>query len=235
MGALAARMSIRQSWNFAELPGLVPVSVAGHSGKLHFGSWGGQNVLVFSGRVHYYEGHGWDAVCAPVQLAADLGCRTLILTSAAGGIRPDLEPGTLLCLFHHLKWTQPRWWTRGIQKNDPIWYSYLLNDKLLALASQRGIPLQQGLYGCLTGPSYETPAEIRALRTLGVDAVGMSTAVEAEAAYRLGLQTMAISCITNRAAGLSPTPPQHQEVVRVSGKMVESLGNLLEVFLENQH
>jgi purine-nucleoside phosphorylase len=231
LGEIVARASPLHSWSFADLPGFVSAHVEGHLGQLIYGTWSGKSILLFAGRIHYYEGLGWDAVKAPIRLAAQLGCKQLILTNAAGGVRPEFQPGTLMCLFHHLKCTQPRWWARGVQKNDPIWYSYQLNDRLLAIASELEINLERGIYACLTGPSYETPAEVRALRTMGVDAVGMSTAIEAEEAYRLGMQTVAISCITNRAVDLLPTTLTHSEVLAESKKISQRLGDLLERFL----
>jgi len=231
LSVLTDRLEVCHVWDFGELPGMVETGVQGHKGQLYHGIWAGRAVLVFAGRLHYYEGHDWDTVTAPIRLAANLGVRTLILTNAAGGLRAGFHPGTLMCLYHHLKWTQPRWWARGVHKGDPIWYDYRLRDRLLDIATSRGTPLEQGLYACLTGPSYETPAEIRALRHLGVDAVGMSTAMEAEAAYRLGLLTLAVSCITNIAAGLGETPPNHTEVLAESKKAASRLGDLLEEFL----
>ena len=186
---------------------------------------------MFAGRIHYYEGNGWDAVLAPIKLVADLGIQKLILTNAAGGIRPRFKPGTLMLLEHHLKCTQQRWWAKGVQKGDPIWYDWQLNDKLLSVADKLHIPLEKGIYACLTGPSYETPAEIRMLRTLGASAVGMSTALEAEAAYKRNILTVAISCITNIAAGLSDIPPHHEEVLIESKKAAHKIGDLIEAFL----
>ncbi|HQR43406.1 MAG TPA: purine-nucleoside phosphorylase, partial [Gemmatales bacterium] len=213
LSVLADRLEVLATWNYAELPGLVTSSVQGHRGQLLYGLWNQVPVLLFAGRIHYYEGHGWDAALSPIRLAADLGVQRLILTNAAGGIRKGFTPGTLMLLQHHLKCTQPRWWAKGVQKGDPIWYDYQLNDKMLAVAARLGIPLEEGMYACLTGPCYETPAEIRMLQTLGCAAVGMSTALEAEAAYKRNMLTIAISCITNVAAGLSETPPHHEEVL----------------------
>jgi purine-nucleoside phosphorylase len=231
LSGLTERLTIHETWNFAELPGLVIPCIQGHRGQLVHGTWAGRNVLVFAGRVHYYEGHSLPEVIAPIRLAAGLGIKTLILTNAAGGVREGFEPGTLMSLFHHLNATRARWWARGSQKGDPIWYDYRLRDRLLDTASRLGIPLEQGIYACLTGPSYETPAEIRALRTLGVDAVGMSTALEAEEAYRRGMLTVGISCITNIAAGVCPTPPHLEEVLVQSKKAAQKLGDLLEAYL----
>lgn len=231
LSLLADRLDIKAQWPFDELPGLVTSSVQGHRGQLLYGTWAGVPVLMFAGRIHYYEGNGWDAVLAPIRLAADLGIQKLILTNAAGGIRPGFKPGTLMLIEHHLKCTQPRWWAKGVQKGDPIWYDYRLNDKMMLVAQSLNIPLEQGIYACLTGPSYETPAEIRMLRTLGASAVGMSTALEAEAAYKRNILTVAISCITNIAAGLSDTPPHHEEVLIESKKAAHKIGDLIEAFL----
>jgi purine-nucleoside phosphorylase len=219
------------TWNFADLPGLVTSSVQGHRGQLLYGTWNDVPVLLFAGRIHYYEGHGWDAALSPIRLAAALGIRQLILTNAAGGIRPGFLPGTLMLLQHHLKCTQPRWWAKGVQKGDPIWYDYQLNDKMLDHAATLGIPLEQGMYACLTGPCYETPAEIHMLRTLGCSAVGMSTALEAEEAYKHNILTIAISCITNVGAGLSDTPPHHEEVLIESKRAADKVGDLIGAFL----
>lgn len=231
LSVLADRIEHISQWSFVELPGMVASSIQGHRGQLLYGTWNSTPVLVFAGRIHYYEGHGWDAALAPIRLAADLGIERLILTNAAGGIRAGFKPGTLMLIQHHLKCTQPRWWAKGVQKSDPIWYDYQLNDKVLQLAETLSIPLEYGFYACLTGPSYETPAEIRMLRTLGISAVGMSTALEAEEAYQRKIQTIAISCITNIAAGLSATPPHHEEVMLESQRAAHQLGNLLEGIL----
>lgn len=232
LSVLSDRLDVKAAWNFGELPGLVASSVQGHRGQLLYGMWNSIPVLLFAGRIHYYEGHGWDATLAPVRLAANLGIERLILTNAAGGIREGFKPGTLMLIQHHLKCTQPRWWAKGVQKSDPIWYDYQLNDKVLQLAQSLSIPLEYGFYACLTGPSYETPAEIRMLRTLGIAAVGMSTALEAEEAYQRKIQTIAISCITNVGAGLSATPPHHEEVMAESQRAAHKLGDLLEGILK---
>lgn len=231
IGLLAQRVQELHSWPYADLPGLTAPGVQGHAGKLLHGLWAGVPVLLFCGRLHYYEGHSWEETTAPIRLAASLGVKRLILTNAAGGIRADLQPGSLMLLFHHLRWTQPYFWRRGVQKSDPIWYSDRLNQLFKDAATEQGIPLTHGIYCQLTGPSYETPAEIRALRSVGADAAGMSTAMEAEQAHTLGLECAAISVITNAAAGLSDTPPNHEEVIVESRKAADRLANLMERFL----
>lgn len=233
LGQVAAAAAERNGWAFGELPLPAAPTVVGHKGRLTHAVWEGRGVLIFEGRLHFYEGHPWEHVAAPVRLAADLGVKTLVLTNAAGGIRADLEPGALMLIRHHLKMNRPHWWRYGFNKSDPVWYSDDLNGLLLGLAGQLGIDLKTGIYGTVTGPSYETPAEIRAFRSLGSDAVGMSTAHEAETAGKLGLAVVGISCITNKAAGLSDAPLNHEEVLVESKNAAERLSRLLAAFVRS--
>jgi purine-nucleoside phosphorylase len=199
---------------YAEVPGLVAPTVQGHAGEVQYGLWAGQPALVFAGRLHYYEGHPWDRVTASIRLAAELGSRVLLLTNAAGGIRADLTPGRLMAIRQHLCWNQPYFWR--IPENNPSPYAPELLEQACRVAEQVGLPWATGVYASLTGPCYETPAEIRALRANGADAVGMSTAKEIEAGAALGLRCMAFSLITNCAAGLSDGPLSHAEVLHNS-------------------
>lgn len=234
LGTFVERFTPIASWKFNELPGLVETSVQGHAGKLVYCIVAGVPVLIYAGRIHFYEGHTWSEVTSTIQLAASLGVKKLFLTNAAGGIRPGFIPGTLMMIRHHLKWTQPRWWARGVNKGDPIWYSHRLNDQLQEVATQNSIQLEAGIYAALTGPTYETPSEIKALKGMGVDAVGMSTAMEAEKAYELGMETVAVSCITNVAAGLSEVKPHHEEVLIESKKAAGRMATLIEGFIAKQ-
>jgi purine-nucleoside phosphorylase len=231
LGPLLDAIEPYHVWSFAELPELVPTTVPGHQGKLIHGRWAGRDVLAFSGRLHFYEGHGWETATAPVRLAAALGARIMVLTNAAGGIRDDLDIGALMALQHHVLWTEPYCWRRGINRSDPLWYADRLLTQLFQAAQREGIDLKRGIYGAVTGPSYETPAEIRAMRAMGIDAAGMSTAKEAQAAVALGMEVAAVSCITNRGAGLSTTPPHHAEVIANSKRAAERLGRLLASFV----
>src|SRR5581483_253535 len=168
---------------FRDVPGLhAGASVAGHRGSVLLGEWAGQPVLVFAGRLHRYEGHPWATVVRPVPIARALGAEILVATNAAGGIRDDLAPGSLMALRGHLDCTEPGWWRHAEQ---PSPYTPRLRELLEAAAGRQGFALPTGVYAQLTGPCYETPAEIRALRTCGADAVGMSTAREIEAAAAL--------------------------------------------------
>ncbi|HMP01778.1 MAG TPA: purine-nucleoside phosphorylase [Gemmatales bacterium] len=232
LGPLAERGETLQAWSFDDLPLLTPTSVHGHKGRLIHARWVDRHVLVFSGRVHFYEGNGWDAVTAPTRLAAQLGIKTLVLTNAAGGIRADLDPGCLMLFTQHLNCQRPAFWRYGMQKSEAMWYTPWLNDRMQAAAQKLDIPLTTGIYAAVTGPTYETPAEIRAYRALGADAIGMSTVPEAEAAAKLRMACVAISVITNKGAGLADTPPHHEEVMIESRRAAEQLGRLIEGFLQ---
>jgi purine-nucleoside phosphorylase len=231
LGDIAAHLRVRQAVEFAALPNWPAASVDGHRGHVLLGDWAGRSILLFDGRLHFYEGLPWHDVLAPIHLAASLGVRALILTNAAGGIRADLAPGTLMAITEHLDLTERV--AGSVPARSP--YSAKLVSLLAAAAGQLGVQLAQGRYAAVLGPNYETPAEIRALQALGADAVGMSTAREMEAAHRLGLECAAISCITNRAAGLSGSRLTHAEVLANAQKQAKRLGTLLERFLAGQH
>jgi purine-nucleoside phosphorylase len=235
MSFVAERLQRLHSVPFGDIPGMTATSVAGHKGCLTLGTWAGRRVLIFEGRLHYYEGHTWDNVVMPVRTAAALGVRVLLLTNAAGGIHEDLAAGSLMAIRDHVEWTRPYCWRRpgpgGLGGTRPTRYSPRLVEVLMAAAREIDTPLFQGVYAALTGPCYETPAEIRALRIWGADAVGMSTAREIQTGFDLGMECAAVSCITNKAAGLSATPLNHEEVLATAAAQSERLGNLLERFL----
>jgi purine-nucleoside phosphorylase len=235
MSHLARRVRVASRVSFADVPGLSATSVAGHRGRLALGDWLGKRVLVFEGRLHFYEGHSWEDVVVPVLTAASLGARVLVLTNAAGGIHDALAPGSLMTIREHIEWTRPYCWRLpgpgGLGPPRPSPYSPRLLDLFARAARSLGVVLHSGVYAALTGTSYETPAEIRALKVWGADAVGMSTAREIQAGYDAGLECAALSCITNRAAGLSEAPLDHEEVLATAGAQSERLADLLEGFL----
>ena len=221
MGSVAGRMHATCAVPFAEVPELPAAAVAGHRGRLTLGEWAGRNVLVFEGRVHFYEGHPWRAVTATARAAAFLGARALLLTNAAGGIRDDLGPGSLMAIRAHLEWTRPYCWRRP-DPPPPSPYSAPLLRLLDEAAIAAGVALPVGVYAMVTGPCFETPAEIRALRACGADAVGMSTAPEAAAGAEAGLECAAVSCITNRAAGLADGSLNHEEVLTTAARQSDA-------------
>jgi purine-nucleoside phosphorylase len=214
-GMIAQRIAGAVRLPFAEVPGLPAAHVPGHKGCLTLGDFGGHPVLVSEGRVHGYEGHPEETVVRTTQLAAEWGVRAAVITNAAGGIRGDLEPGSLMPIGQLLRWRQ-----RVPSMLTPAW-----------LARLGPWP---GSYLMVSGPSYETPAEIVALRRYGADAVGMSTLPEAQEAARRGLEVAAISLITNKAAGLGGTV-DHQEVLQVARASGERLGEVLERAVRNWH
>jgi purine-nucleoside phosphorylase len=210
--------------DFSDLPGLPTPSVAGHVGRLLLGQYAGVSVLIMQGRIHYYEGHDWPMVARPIELLAELGVQIVLLTNAAGGIRDDLTPGTLMTITGHQRWNQPGFWRGGrVETVEHVYASQL----------RAALPPTGGVYVSVTGPSYETAAEVRAMRCNGGDAVGMSTAHEAETAARLGLRVAAVSCITNRAAGLGQACLSHDEVTAVGRQAAAQLACTIENFLRS--
>jgi purine-nucleoside phosphorylase len=235
LGSLACRCETVCRVPFAAVPGLAATSVLGHRGCLTLGDWRGRRVLLFEGRLHFYEGHAWSSVEALVPLAHALGARRLLMTNAAGGIHDALLPGSLMIIEDHIELTWPYCWRRcprsGLGKARPSPYAACLSDGLERAADKRGIMCRKGIYGTVTGPCYETPAEIRALWVWGADAVGMSTAREAQRACDLGMECAAVSLITNRAAGLHAGPISHDEVMAMGKAGGAQLAELLDGFL----
>jgi purine-nucleoside phosphorylase len=235
LGDLARRLTSTVSVPFAEVPGLAPTSVVGHVGCLTLGQWLGKTVLIFEGRLHLYEGHPVHTVAMPVMTASLLGARAMVFTNAAGGIQDGLTPGSLMAVRDHIEWNRPHAWRHsvlgGIGPKRPSPYSRRLLQLLAQAAEIADIQLHEGIYASVTGPNYETPAEIRALRTCGADAVGMSTTCEVQAAQELGLECAAVSCVTNRAAGLGSGPISHKDVLASAAGQSERLAILLEEFL----
>ena len=235
LGGVAGRLTNILTIPFVDIPELAGSTVDGHRGCLTLGDWAGRRVLVFEGRLHFYEGHPWQVVTAPVYLAARFGARYLVLTNAAGGIADHLEPGSLMALRDQVELNRPDWWHEtglaGTSRPRSSPYSTRLHRWLQQAADTLNLTLHEGTYVAVTGPNYETPAEIRALKAWRADAVGMSTSREVLAARAAGLECAAISCITNRAAGLSTRPIQHTEVLVNAGARADQLADLLEAFL----
>jgi len=219
---------------YDEIPGFVRSTAQGHAGRLVIGKIDGIPVLAMQGRLHYYEGYSLEEVTFPVRTFGLLGIKTLVLTNASGGINVQLSQGALMVISDHvnLMGVNP---LRG--PNDERFgprfpdmsavYSAELQELVVEEAKAIGIEVRRGIYGALTGPSYETPSEIHLLRNLGADAVGMSTVPEAIVARHMGLEVLGISCITNMAAGISDEPINHEEVMATGDRVRETFTELL--------
>jgi purine-nucleoside phosphorylase len=232
LAAATAAVVERASIGFGDIPGLVPPTIDGHGGRLVVGEWSGVPVLFCFGRVHFYEGHPWNVVTGTMRTVAELGAKRIVLTNAAGGIHSSLSPGGLMAIRGHIKLLEPGAWqvlANGSAMPQP--YCPQLIELMRSHEEAAGRELFAGVYAALTGPSYETPAEIRAIAACGADAVGMSTAMEAEEAARLGLEVVGISCITNKAAGLGDSTLDHAEVLVNAKLAVTRMGELLNVLI----
>jgi purine-nucleoside phosphorylase len=223
LGAFGDSLGSLQKVPYSEIPHMPRSAVVGHAGNLCLGTVGTTRVACLQGRVHLYEGHDLEYVTFGVRLLARLGCRTVLLTNAAGGVNTSFAPGDLMLIVDHLNLTGKN---PLIGPNDdrigPRFpdmskaYDPALCDAARKAAKEVGTTLKEGVYAGLLGPTYETPAEVRMLRTLGADAVGMSTVPEVIALRHRGVRAAAISCITNVAAGIGDAPLDHSEVEEVA-------------------
>ncbi|WP_214367509.1 purine-nucleoside phosphorylase [Pseudonocardia sp. H11422] len=207
----------------ADLPGFVPPRAAGHAGTIRSVPVGGRRVLVLLGRTHLYEGHGVGPVAHGVRTAAAAGCRAVVLTNAAGGIREGLAVGEPVLISDHLNLTG----TSSLVGPRFTDLTDLYSPRLRALAREIDPSLSEGVYAGLPGPHFETPAEIRMLRRLGADLVGMSTVLEAIAARAAGVEVLGLSLVTNLAAGMTGQPLDHQEVLDAGRASAARMGELL--------
>lgn len=226
LGALAEAVEVEREVLFSEA-GLPSSSVPGHEGKFLFGSLGGARVLLMKGRVHLYEGHDVHQITAGVRWMAEQGVDSLVLTNAAGTLNPGFPPGAWMMLTDHLNLTgsSPLHGAKFVDMTTA--YDAAWRGVFHSAAAVQGMILHEGVYAGLRGPQYETPAEIRMLRTLGADAVGMSTVLETIQARALGLRVAAFSCLTNWGAGISPASLDHHEVLEAgkhaAGAMIDLL------------
>ena len=218
----------------ADLGGFEEPTTQGHTPSVRYLKKGNHGVLLFLGRVHMYEGHHPHTVVHGVRTAIAAGCRTVVLTNAAGGIRPDYAVGQPVLISDHLNLTGRSPLSGPMPPGVPSRFTDLTevySARLRALAREHDPTLAEGVYAALPGPHYETPAEIRMLRTAGADLVGMSTALEAIAARHLGAEVLAISLVTNPAAGLSAAPLDHREVLAAARSSAARIGELLAALL----
>jgi purine-nucleoside phosphorylase len=237
-GEAARAFKLVESIPYDQIPGLGATGVQGHAGVMHAAFFETLPLFVFEGRRHWYEGAGWEPVAIPVFLSKQFGAGTLILTNAAGGIRGDLKVGDLMAIDDHINAMggspllgphDGRWGARF--PDQTAVYDPRCRRLLERAAARIGETLPHGIYLASSGPAYETPAEIRAYRSLGADAVGMSTVPEAILAHAAGLRVAALSCITNLAAGLGDTPLAHADVLEQTRRNRSRMAALLTAFL----
>ena len=224
---------------YSEIPGFPRSTVAGHAGMWCCGTLYGKRVVMMQGRFHYYEGYGMKDVTMPVRVMQKIGVKTLIVTNAAGGVNLGYHPGELMVIGDIFSMTAqnpligPNLDAFGPRFPD---MSCAFDKELRALAhecaNEQGFALREGVYAQMTGPTYETPAEIRMLRTLGADAVGMSTVPEVIVARHGGMRVLGISCITNMAAGILDQPLNHAEVTETANRVKGQFRNLLDRIIE---
>ena len=227
LGDFAERLENATSTPFAGIEGLPASRVEGHAGRLVVGDLDGVRVVVQQGRVHLYEGWSAEDVTRSVRAFGALGVPALVLTNAAGGLRPDWPGGTLVRISDHvdMQGRGPLTASEACLGNP---YDAVLGDAIDRAAQAAGVPLERGVYVGLLGPSYETPAEVRMLRELGGDAVGMSTVAEAQAAHAGGMRVAGISLVSNPGAGLSAGPLSHDEVIAAGVQAAGRFALLLE-------
>jgi purine-nucleoside phosphorylase len=226
LGVIAELVEQAKVIAYNDIPHFPVSTVEGHAGELLLGTIHGKQVLLMKGRFHMYEGYGVDVVSFPVRVMKELGVKLLIVTNAAGGINTSYEVGDLMLIKDHINFTfnnpliGPNFNEFGVRFPDMSEaYSRRLRETAHKVATGQGIKLQEGVYIGLLGPTYETPAEIRMLRTLGADAVGMSTVSEVIVARHAGLEVLGFSCITNMAAGMLDQPLSHEEVMETTERV----------------
>lgn len=234
LGGLVEEITDRVCIPYAEIPHFPVSTVEGHAGQLVFGRLRGREVVAMQGRFHLYEGYPAEQVVYPVWTMRQLGVDVLIVTNAAGGVNTEFQPGDLVLIKDHINLTGtnpllganfPELGPRFPDMSAA--YDGSLRELALMVAVQLGIGLKQGVYCALLGPSYETPAEIRYLRIIGGDQVGMSSALEVIAASHCGMKSLGISCITNMAAGILPQKLSHAEVMETADRIKETFKTLI--------
>ena len=231
---VVAAFRAKESIGYDQIPGLGSPGVVGHAGRLVWATNKGHETLIFQGRRHWYEGEGWTPVAIPIYLLKHMGVSTLVVTNAAGGIRKDLKPGDLMLLEDHINLignnaligTHNQVWGPRFPDQSCV-YDVKLRQLAEKAAKKAHVNLKHGVYLAASGPAYETPAEIRAYRILGADAVGMSTVPEALLAHAAGLRVMGLSCITNVAAGITKEPLSHEGVTSATKATMPKMKALL--------
>lgn len=240
LGNFADKVNLVKSIPTSNLPDYPKSTVQGHEGFIHFATYENKKMLLFQGRVHFYEGLSLDKTLLPVFITKSLAIPNLLCTNAAGGINSSFQPGDLMLINDFNSFGLKRYFSKlfGIanieNRNEIINYpDKNLYSKIIKSSFEEGVHLKEGSYYWTSGPSYETPAEIRMMKKLGFDAVGMSTVQEILMATILGIDVIGISCITNMAAGLQSTKLNHQEVIETGKAVEEKFGRLVKRFIKN--
>jgi purine-nucleoside phosphorylase len=234
------QLTVIRSLEFGRIPGLGSPGVVGHRGEVALCELEGTRVWIFKGRRHFYEGEGWTPIAVPIYLCAKIGVKELLLTNSAGAVNPGFAVGDLMMITDHFNAMGDNPLVGPHQK---IWgprfpdlshtYGQAAQNKITAAAKTAGVALQQGVYFATRGPVYETPAEVQAWKTLGADAVGMSTVPEAILAHAAGIQVSGVSCMTNFAAGISPHPLSHEEVTATTAASMPRMQALLRAWISH--
>lgn len=235
LGEYAQRLPIEGEISYNDIPGFPVSSVAGHRGRFVFSHICGVPVVLMQGRVHYYEGYSMQQVVLPLRLMRTMGAQIVFLTNAAGSLNPLFQPGELMLIQDHISTFVPSPLTG---ENQPEWgerfpdMSCVYDKELIGIlqhaGEETGMPLREGVYIQLTGPQYETPAEVRMCRLLGADAVGMSTVCEAIAARHMGMRVCGVSCLTNFGCGMTAQPLNHEEVQKMGRQVAGRFERLVE-------
>lgn len=238
LGELADEIEDRVVIQYTDIPSFPVSTVEGHAGQLVCGTLGGKKVITLQGRFHYYEGYTMEVVTFPIRVMSELGVESMIVTNAAGGVNRDFTPGDLMMITDHINFfgTNPLIGAND-EEQGPRFpdlsqaYDLEYQEYIKEAASELNLPLKEGVYFGMTGPTYESPAEIRMINTLGGDSVGMSTVPEVIVARHAGIRVAGISCITNFAAGLGGEL-NHEDVIEVSTKIRSSFKSLVVTLLE---
>ncbi len=240
LGSFVDELQDQEVIPYTEIPNFSQTTVVGHSGELVKGTINGRTVLAMKGRFHIYEGHPVQSVVLPIRVLAKLGCKKIIITNAAGGINKDFHPADLVLINDHINMMgQNPLIGTNLEEFGPRFpdmseaYPKKLRELAHKCGEKIGLKLKEGVYAGWLGPSYETPAEIRLLRTLGADLVGMSTVPEVIAANHAGVEVLGISCVTNYAAGISNEKLSHAEVKEVANKVMDRFSSLVSTIIKD--
>ena len=238
LGQFCDHVEVVASIDFNELPGFPVAGVGGHAGKLLLGQVSGTDIAILQGRAHYYEKGEADTMAVAIKTLNVMGCQSLVITNAAGSLNSDATPGSVMLITDHINMTgvSPLFGAESNQRFVDMSeaYSHDLNDAMRSAAKANDINLHEGIYAWMSGPQFETPAEIQALKTLGADAVGMSTVPEVILARHQGLSLCAISVITNYAAGMSETALSHEQTISFASQAADTVECLLIDYLKGQ-